>query len=59
VNAQATKRTRPHRNLQKAPDEWVTGSEPMTVAQSSYLKRLCEQAGEAPPTKSDHIAGLE
>jgi len=31
----------------RAPEDWVTGSEPMTAAQASYLKRLCEHAGEA------------
>jgi hypothetical protein len=35
-----------HTNLQKDPDDWVTGEEPMTGAQSSYLKTLCEEAGE-------------
>ena len=33
-------------NLQKDPDDWVTGDEPMTAAQASYLKTLCEEAGE-------------
>ena len=28
----------------KDPDEWVTGDEPMTGAQASYLKTLSEQA---------------
>ena len=31
-------------NMQKDPDEWVTGDEPMTGAQRSYLKTLCEEA---------------
>ncbi|GAC1366586.1 MAG: hypothetical protein NVSMB42_26650 [Herpetosiphon sp.] len=30
----------------KDPDEWVTGEEPMTGAQKSYLKTLSRQAGE-------------
>lgn len=34
-------------NLQKDPDDWVTGEEPMTAAQASYLKTLSEEAGEA------------
>ena len=34
-------------NLQKDPDDWVTGDEPMTAAQASYLKTLSEEAGEA------------
>jgi Protein of unknown function (DUF3072) len=33
-------------NLQKDPDDWVTGGESMTGAQASYLKTLCEEAGE-------------
>jgi hypothetical protein len=34
-------------NLEKDPDEWVTGEETMTGAQASYLATLCEEAGEA------------
>jgi hypothetical protein len=34
-------------NLEKDPDEWVSGDDPMTGAQASYLKTLCEEAGEA------------
>ena len=33
-------------NLQKDPDNWTTGDEEMTGAQASYLKTLCEEAGE-------------
>jgi Protein of unknown function (DUF3072) len=33
-------------NTVKDPDQWTTGDEPMTGAQSSYLKTLSEQAGE-------------
>ena len=33
-------------NVEKDPDEWVTGAEPMTGAQKSYLKTLSDQAGE-------------
>jgi hypothetical protein len=32
-------------NTQKDPDDWVSGDDPMTGAQASYLKTLCEQAG--------------
>jgi hypothetical protein len=32
-------------NTRKNPDEWVSGDDPMTGAQESYLKTLCEQAG--------------
>lgn len=31
-------------NTQKDPDDWVTGEEPMTGAQASYLKTLSEEA---------------
>jgi hypothetical protein len=34
-------------NAAKDPDDWSTGSETMTGAQASYLKTLCEEAGEA------------
>ncbi len=30
----------------KDPDEWVTGDEPMTGAQASYLRTLSQEAGE-------------
>ena len=33
-------------NREKDPDDWTTGDEPMTGAQASYLKTLCEEAGE-------------
>ena len=33
-------------NAQKDPSEWITGDEPMTGAQASYLKTLSEQAHE-------------
>ena len=31
-------------NMEKNPDDWVTGDEPMTGAQRSYLKTLSEEA---------------
>ena len=33
-------------NTEKNPEDWVTGEEPMTGAQASYLKTLCEETGE-------------
>jgi hypothetical protein len=33
-------------NTQKDPDNWVTGDEPMTGAQKSYLETLSQEAGE-------------
>jgi hypothetical protein len=32
--------------LQRDPDEWKTGGEPMTDAQRSYLETLCRETGE-------------
>jgi len=36
----------PASNLEKAPEQWVSGQEPMTGAQASYLKTLSEEARE-------------
>jgi|SRR5581483_1891241 len=33
--------------LQRNPDDWKTGDEPMTDAQRSYLETLCRETGEA------------
>jgi hypothetical protein len=33
-------------NVEKDPDDWVTGDEAMTGAQKSYLQTLSEQADE-------------
>ena len=35
-----------HSNMQKDPDRWVTGDEPMTGAQRSYIHTLAEEAHE-------------
>jgi hypothetical protein len=49
----------------KDPSDWVTGDEPMTGAQRSYLETLARQAGEQLPadlTKaqaSEHIDRLQ
>jgi hypothetical protein len=32
--------------LQRDPDEWKSGDEPMTAAQRSYLETLCRDTGE-------------
>jgi hypothetical protein len=32
--------------LQKDPSDWVSGDDPMTAAQQSYLDTLAKQAGE-------------
>lgn len=31
---------------EKDPSDWVTGDEPMTGPQASYLQTLCQPAGE-------------
>jgi hypothetical protein len=36
----------PAGNAVKDPEDWVTGDEPLTGAQASYLKTLSEEAGE-------------
>lgn len=33
-------------NLEKDPSDWVSGDDPMTAAQASYLKTLCDEAKE-------------
>jgi hypothetical protein len=43
--AMSNPKTEPTDNTQKDPDQWVSGDDPMTGAQASYLKTLCEQAG--------------
>jgi len=37
------------RSAQKDPKDWVTGDEPATGAQESYLSTLARQAGEEAP----------
>ena len=39
-------KSHPTSNAEKDPDDWVTGGEPMTGAQASYLKTLSEEAHE-------------
>ncbi|MBA2934518.1 DUF3072 domain-containing protein [Sphingomonas sp. CGMCC 1.13654] len=39
----------PGSNAEKDPKDWVSGEEPMTGAQASYLTTLSEEAGAAPP----------
>jgi hypothetical protein len=36
----------PNSNTEKEPDDWVSGGDPMTGAQGSYLKTLSEEVGE-------------
>ena len=42
----------PRSNTEKDPDDWVSGDEPMTGAQASYLTTLCEEAKVKPPAKN-------
>ena len=35
---------------ERPTEEWVTGDEPMTGAQQSYLHTLAREAGEEPPS---------
>jgi hypothetical protein len=52
-------------NPERDPDEWVTGDEPMTGPQQSYLRTLAQEAGEDVPedlTKAEaskHIDRLQ
>jgi hypothetical protein len=39
----------PGSNTEKDPDNWVSGDDPMTGAQASYLTTLAEEAGVEPP----------
>ena len=36
----------PDRTPEKDTEDWVTGDEPMTGPQASYLRTLCQDAGE-------------
>jgi hypothetical protein len=40
-------------NTRKNPKDWVSGADPMTGAQESYLKTLAEQAHKPDPTEQD------
>ena len=39
----------PGSNTEKDPEDWVSGDDPMTGAQASYLTTLCEEAKVDPP----------
>ena len=38
-----------HGPVEKDPEEWVTGDEPMTAPQESYLQTLAREAGVEVP----------
>ena len=44
---------RSNSNTEKDPDDWVSGDEPMTGAQASYLKTLSEEYDEPGAFASD------
>ena len=46
MSSEDTPKQNPVGNAEKDPDTWTTGDEKMTGAQASYLKTLCEEAGE-------------
>ena len=39
----------PTPNPAKDPDDWITGDEPMTGPQASYLSTLAQEAGDEVP----------
>lgn len=56
----------PESNAEKNPKDWVSGDEPMTGAQASYLTTLTEEAGDQAPSNeltkaeaSQHIDKLK
>lgn len=46
MTADAKSEKAPGTNRDKEPEDWVTGDETMTGAQASYLRTLCQEAGE-------------
>ena len=48
----------PNSNTEKDPDDWTTGDDPMTGAQSSYLKTLSEEAHD-PDAFSESLTKAE
>jgi Protein of unknown function (DUF3072) len=38
-----------HGPVEKDPEDWTTGDEPMTAPQESYLRTLAREAGEDVP----------
>jgi len=51
-------KTEPTDNTKKDLDEWLSGDDPMTGAQASYLKTLCERAG-TPELYNDDLSKAE
>ena len=49
----------PNENPEKDPSDWVTGEEPMTGPQRSYLSTLAQEAGEDIPADLTKAAASE
>ena len=49
ISEDTTTERAPQENAEKDPSNWVTGDEPMTGAQRSYLSTLAQEAGEDIP----------
>lgn len=45
-NTAAPQQGQPREHVTKAPEQWKTGSEPMTAPQAAFLETLCREAGE-------------
>jgi hypothetical protein len=48
----------PNSNTEKEPDDWVSGGDPMTGAQTSYLKTLSEER-DAPESFETNLTTAE
>jgi hypothetical protein len=48
----------PNSNTEKEPDDWVSGGDPMTGAQASYLKTLSEEC-DAPESFEPNLTKAE
>ena len=48
----------PNSNMEKEPDDWVSGGDPMTGAQASYLKTLSEE-WDAPESFETNLTKAE
>ncbi len=51
-----------HGPVEKDPQDWATGDEPMTAPQESYLRTLAREAGEEVPenlSKADASALID
>lgn len=61
-NTNPKKSPAPGSNTIKDPEDWTTGDEPMTGAQASYLKTLCEETRDEFPdqlTKAEASKRIE